>query len=86
MGLNFYYYDGLQPKMSAGMINEHECMYLPRLFNVVKERTYTYKPLLITNRKKEQNFYDILKVMKCQSMYFSIISLLLHKHIMYMSI
>jgi hypothetical protein len=25
MGLNFYYYDGLQPKMSAGMINEHEC-------------------------------------------------------------
>ena len=25
MGLNFYYYDGLQPKMSAGIINEHEC-------------------------------------------------------------
>ena len=21
---NFYYYDGLQPKMSAGMIKEHE--------------------------------------------------------------
>ena len=27
MGLNFYYYDGLQPKMSAGIINEHECTY-----------------------------------------------------------
>ena len=25
MGLNFYYYDGLQPKISAGIINEHEC-------------------------------------------------------------
>ena len=25
MGLNFYSYDGLQPKMSAGIINEHEC-------------------------------------------------------------
>ena len=23
MGLNFYHYDGLQPKMSAGMIKEH---------------------------------------------------------------
>ena len=26
MGLNFYYYDGLQPKISAGMIKEHECI------------------------------------------------------------
>ena len=25
MGLNFYYYDGLQPKMRAGIINKHEC-------------------------------------------------------------
>ena len=25
MGLNFYYYDSLQPKMSTGIINEHEC-------------------------------------------------------------
>ena len=25
MGLNFYYYDGLQPEMRAGIINEHEC-------------------------------------------------------------
>ena len=25
MGLNFYYYDGLQPKMRAAIINEHEC-------------------------------------------------------------
>ena len=24
MGLNFYYYDGLQPEMSAGIINEHK--------------------------------------------------------------
>ena len=27
MGLNFYYYDGLQPKMSAGMIKLHECIF-----------------------------------------------------------
>ena len=25
MGLNFQYYDGLQPKIRAGIINEHEC-------------------------------------------------------------
>ena len=25
MGLNFYHYDELQPKMSVGIINEHEC-------------------------------------------------------------
>ena len=25
MGLNFYYNNGLQPKMRAGIINEHEC-------------------------------------------------------------
>ena len=31
MGLNFYYCDGLQLKMSAGIINEHECI----------NRTYT---------------------------------------------
>ena len=24
-GTQFFYYDGLQPKMSAGMIKEHEC-------------------------------------------------------------
>ena len=25
LGLNSYHYDGLQPKMSAGMIEKHEC-------------------------------------------------------------
>ena len=25
IGLNFYYNDGLQPKMRAKIINEHEC-------------------------------------------------------------
>ena len=29
MGLNFYYYDGLQPKMRAGMIKLHECTSAP---------------------------------------------------------
>ena len=27
MELNLYYYDGLQPEMSAGIINEHECIW-----------------------------------------------------------
>ena len=27
MGLNFDYYDGLQPEMRAGIINEHESTY-----------------------------------------------------------
>ena len=26
MGFNSYYYDGLQPKMRAGMIKLHECI------------------------------------------------------------
>ena len=26
MGLNFQYYDGLQPKIRAGILNEHECI------------------------------------------------------------
>ena len=26
MGLNFYYYDDLQPKIMVGIIYEHECM------------------------------------------------------------
>ena len=26
MELNFQYYDGLQPKIRAGIINEHECI------------------------------------------------------------
>ena len=29
MGLKFYYHDGLQPEMSAGIINEHECKICP---------------------------------------------------------
>ena len=28
MGLNFQYYEALQPKIRAGIINEHECSYL----------------------------------------------------------
>ena len=28
---NFYYYDGLQPKMSAGMIKLHECRKVERI-------------------------------------------------------
>ena len=26
-GFNFYYNDGLQPKIMAGIINEHECIF-----------------------------------------------------------
>ena len=40
MGLNFYYYDGLQPKLSAGIINEHECI-----------ENFSYQEIL---RKKSQ--------------------------------
>ena len=31
MGLNFQYYDGLQPNIRAGIINEHECTLYSRL-------------------------------------------------------
>ena len=38
MGLNFYhYYDGLQPKMSAGIINEHECTYTSHVIQLQAE-------------------------------------------------
>ena len=39
MGLNFYYYDGLQPKMRAAIINEHECS----MILVVEYEFYVYK-------------------------------------------
>ena len=34
MGLNLYHYDGLQPKMSTRIINEHECKWCPTFFMV----------------------------------------------------
>ena len=38
MGLNFQYYDGLQPKIRAGIINEHECTRVLAFFqNNVKQ-------------------------------------------------
>ena len=36
MGLNFYYYDGLQPKIRAGIINEHECRLEKMSYNRTK--------------------------------------------------
>ena len=33
MGLNFYHYDGLQPEIRAGIINEHECIPNPLIFD-----------------------------------------------------
>ena len=52
MELNFQYYDGLQPKIRAGIINEHECttsswklksanMAVPGLY-VLKNTSYLY--------------------------------------------
>ena len=34
MGLNSYYYYGLEPKMSAGMIKLHECITTEMTFKV----------------------------------------------------
>ena len=52
MGLNFYYYDGLQPKMSVGIINEHECMYLlfiyPKKSKIILELKYKSTQQLCT--------------------------------------
>ena len=42
MRLNFYDYDGLQPKMSAGIINEHECTYIGYLeFEIEVEKLFS---------------------------------------------
>ena len=42
MGLNFYYYDGLQPKMSAGMIKLQNSILIlqkdrKKVFNISSE-------------------------------------------------
>ena len=49
MGLNFYYYDGLQPKMRAAIINEHECIYETetKIVRFKKSRCKLEKTLLI---------------------------------------
>ena len=43
MGLNFYYYDGLQPEMSVGIINEHECSWdkVPFTVPVIDQYIFT---------------------------------------------
>ena len=42
MGLNFQYYDGLQPKIRAGIINEHECNFsFQHFFNFMKSTIIT---------------------------------------------
>ena len=41
MGLNFQYYDGLQPKIRAGIINEHECSYLPTVYNSIENFVFS---------------------------------------------
>ena len=38
MGLNIQYYDGLQPKMRAGIINEHECKFKFQVFLSLQDR------------------------------------------------
>ena len=39
MGLNLYYNNVLQPKMSAGIINEHECTVL-FIINDTKQKSH----------------------------------------------
>ena len=39
MGLNFQYYDGLQPKIRAGIINEHECTY-PKVASLADDNLF----------------------------------------------
>ena len=53
MGLNFQYYDGLQPKIRAGIINEHECIKFkkfklqdPILFDPQNLKKWLYKLVL----------------------------------------
>ena len=50
MGLNFYYFDGLQPEMRAGIINEHECSLIS--FHYAKKKgkaTKTWEEFLSLN-------------------------------------
>ena len=72
MGLNFYYYDGLQPKMSPGIINEHECrnskLYILRNCDV--SIIVLNFPTLHRNQKKAQLFYfykNILNLRKLKN-------------------
>ena len=65
MGLNFQYYDGLQPKIRAGIINEHECIVLV-MCNFGSYRKTLTQAFDISKRVKGRfsfsfvNFYEIM--------------------------
>ena len=54
MGLNFYYCDGLQPKMRAGIINEHECiMSVVAMVAKLKTHSEIFPPFKVTGFKQQ---------------------------------
>ena len=54
MGLNFYHYDGLQPKMRAGIINEHECiMSVVAMVAKLKTHSEIFPPFKVTGFKQQ---------------------------------
>ena len=55
MGLNFQYYDGLQPKLRAGIINEHECKYMILGVNKIFLKSRFF---LISNTRKSLIMID----------------------------
>ena len=65
MGLNFYYHDGLQPRMGAGIINDHECKFIilgriPEPYPCIRE-FQTEKKIFQTNQHtKHKEFNDVL--------------------------
>ena len=63
MGLNFQYYDGLQPKIRAGIINEHECIVNQDALGAIQKLPIltTYLP----RRGQKEAFFDHLTTSSC---------------------
>ena len=58
MGLNFYYYDGLQPEIRAGIINEHECTW-SRILEISSRNSHFIHATLTTKPTIIFRFYSI---------------------------
>ena len=57
MGLNFYNYDSLQPKMRAAIINEHECILENRTVTQEEHRNFKLYP----NSKTKITFFAFFR-------------------------
>ena len=60
MGLDFYYYDGLQPEMRAGIINEHECTSGKKGNRILRYGCQAFDTFWVPDDIESCNFQNLL--------------------------